>query len=299
MPAISEFISAGGVPSALCYNLMLVLESAGLGMGEGAAVGAFGKISSLLDAVDMMEAHLKGGGRGGGDPDRRVLMRPAPLASASNFTDCSSTIGMTLSEEDQMSDGERSSSKNTRKRIDPDSVKILMELFESGVHFPSREQREGLAKRLSLPSRTIQIWFQNKRQAYKNRRSSVVPRTTEALENLSPILMTKLKYDKEAQRLVETRSNSFQPAYAMAEPRVQEPRPVPRRASEPSLPSASMSIERLTKIEIILPRPPVISQLSPMMQGLPRELPKLCPDRQELNPRLPSICHALRRFTVY
>lgn len=59
--------------------------------------------------------------------------------------------------------------KIPRKRISMEQTEVLQTLFESGVHFPTREIREKLSKQLSLSARTIQVWFQNRRQAARNK----------------------------------------------------------------------------------------------------------------------------------
>lgn len=59
--------------------------------------------------------------------------------------------------------------KSKRKRISTDQTKILVSMFEGGLHFPTKDTREKLARQLNLSERTIQIWFQNKRQARKNK----------------------------------------------------------------------------------------------------------------------------------
>lgn len=59
--------------------------------------------------------------------------------------------------------------KAPRKRITIEQTNTLQTMFDGGIHFPTREARERLARQLSLSCRTIQVWFQNKRQAARNK----------------------------------------------------------------------------------------------------------------------------------
>ncbi|KAH8921714.1 homeobox-domain-containing protein, partial [Atractiella rhizophila] len=53
-------------------------------------------------------------------------------------------------------------SKPKRKRITPEQLEVLTELFEQ-TDTPSFEIRESLAGRLSMTNREVQVWFQNRR----------------------------------------------------------------------------------------------------------------------------------------
>lgn len=223
------------------------------------------------------------------------------------FNDYSALLGHTSDDESMEEPHDhsfpsRTSRKGTRKRIHPSSVKILTDLFDSGVHFPSRDQRERLSQKLSLSSRTIQIWFQNRRQAFKNKRQSqlnLARKATErqlADENIAPILMTKLRYDKNAHQLVEAKTALRIPSY-LVQAQVSLCRS-PYFGHEPT----RLGIDDLTRIEATLPRPPAVSKMSPIMQGLSRDLPRLrlCPEKEPGTHaiHLPSICQALRRYSV-
>ncbi len=263
--------------------------------------------SSLLDAVDMMEtSQLVERGR------HQQNSRPA-------YRWKDSRKAVLLSQETYLQRGQE---KANRKRLCPDSVKILSDIFESGIHFPTRDHREKLSKRLGLPVRTIQIWFQNRRQAYKNKQQSSISngrRESEAGETINSVLMTKLKYDKRVDQLVEAKSSIRTPSYLNPssgcsplsfEPCTPPSHPPQRRRhsdgdrvkTESSLPaSRSMSLES----KPLLPKPPITSQFAPMMRSLPTKLPEIRSAKsidEEMtlaSSRLPSICRALRRFSVY
>ncbi|KZT08482.1 uncharacterized protein LAESUDRAFT_757715 [Laetiporus sulphureus 93-53] len=54
--------------------------------------------------------------------------------------------------------------KKKQKRADPEQLKVLNETYNRTA-FPSTEERVDLARRLNMSARSVQIWFQNKRQA--------------------------------------------------------------------------------------------------------------------------------------
>ncbi|PCH43762.1 homeobox-domain-containing protein [Wolfiporia cocos MD-104 SS10] len=56
--------------------------------------------------------------------------------------------------------------KKKRKRADAEQLKVLNETY-ARTAFPSTEERAELAKRLNMSARSVQIWFQNKRQAMR------------------------------------------------------------------------------------------------------------------------------------
>ncbi|KAG0763165.1 hypothetical protein G6F57_006576 [Rhizopus arrhizus] len=62
----------------------------------------------------------------------------------------------------------RTDVKIKRKRASPDQLQILNRVF-SQTYFPSTELRRALGKELGMSPRTVQIWFQNKRQALRTR----------------------------------------------------------------------------------------------------------------------------------
>ena len=57
--------------------------------------------------------------------------------------------------------------KPLRKRIGSLQIAELQALFYSGIRFPDKQLREKLGEKLGLTPRTIQVWFQNRRQNSK------------------------------------------------------------------------------------------------------------------------------------
>ncbi|CDH58597.1 predicted protein [Lichtheimia corymbifera JMRC:FSU:9682] len=62
----------------------------------------------------------------------------------------------------------RSRAKTKRKRASPSQLAVLNQVFNQ-TYFPSTELRNELGKQLGMNPRTVQIWFQNKRQALRAR----------------------------------------------------------------------------------------------------------------------------------
>ncbi|KAI8067849.1 Homeodomain-like protein [Gongronella butleri] len=58
--------------------------------------------------------------------------------------------------------------KAKRKRASPSQLSVLNKVF-SQTYFPSTEMRIELGKQLGMSPRTVQIWFQNKRQSLRSR----------------------------------------------------------------------------------------------------------------------------------
>lgn len=57
--------------------------------------------------------------------------------------------------------------KPLRKRIGSLQIAELQALFDSGIRFPDKQLREQLGEKMGLTPRTIQVWFQNRRQNMK------------------------------------------------------------------------------------------------------------------------------------
>ncbi|ORX59818.1 homeobox-domain-containing protein [Hesseltinella vesiculosa] len=58
--------------------------------------------------------------------------------------------------------------KAKRKRASPSQLSVLNKVFNQ-TYFPSTEMRIELGKQLGMSPRTVQIWFQNKRQSLRSR----------------------------------------------------------------------------------------------------------------------------------
>ncbi|KAH8828261.1 hypothetical protein DL96DRAFT_1602465 [Flagelloscypha sp. PMI_526] len=65
--------------------------------------------------------------------------------------------------------------KKKRRRADANQLRVLNATYERTA-FPTTEERLALAHQLEMSARSVQIWFQNKRQAMKqtNRHSATV-----------------------------------------------------------------------------------------------------------------------------
>ncbi|KAI9294983.1 hypothetical protein K502DRAFT_283456, partial [Neoconidiobolus thromboides FSU 785] len=55
---------------------------------------------------------------------------------------------------------------NQRWKVTKEQAKLLNSILKKN-YYPNTQLRNKLAKELALSPRTVQIWFQNKRQAYK------------------------------------------------------------------------------------------------------------------------------------
>ncbi|KAF5351799.1 hypothetical protein D9756_007532 [Leucocoprinus leucothites] len=71
--------------------------------------------------------------------------------------------------------------KKKRKRADANQLKVLNEVY-ARTAFPSTEERNALAKQLDMSPRSVQIWFQNKRQSMRqtNRQSTTASSHSQA-----------------------------------------------------------------------------------------------------------------------
>lgn len=122
----------------------------------------FDNLICLIDAVSVLD-----------DP-RAPPGRTERLASVSSIDSLCSINSMEPIQYLPALGGARE--KAPRKRISLEQTETLQTLFDTGVHFPSREMRERLSRQLGLTTRTIQVWFQNRRQAARNKaRSAAKP----------------------------------------------------------------------------------------------------------------------------
>ncbi|KAI8384230.1 Homeodomain-like protein [Radiomyces spectabilis] len=58
--------------------------------------------------------------------------------------------------------------KAKRRRANPKQLEVLNRVFER-TFFPSTQMRAQLGRELGMSPRTVQIWFQNRRQAMRTR----------------------------------------------------------------------------------------------------------------------------------
>lgn len=79
----------------------------------------------------------------------------------------------------------RSRAKTKRKRASPSQLAVLNQVFNQ-TYFPSTELRAELGKQLGMNPRTVQIWFQNKRQALRARDRACRKHLTPLSPPLSP-----------------------------------------------------------------------------------------------------------------
>lgn len=68
--------------------------------------------------------------------------------------------------------GKEQHMSNEKIKKTPFQIKVLHELFKI-TQFPSTATRKDLALLLSIPARSIQVWFQNTRQARKKQKTGV------------------------------------------------------------------------------------------------------------------------------
>lgn len=105
---------------------------------------------------------------------------------ASNASNCSSTTNETSKslsqqqqqqhhnhssssdEEEQASSSKQQPVKAKRRRANAKQLEVLNRVFERTV-FPSTQLRAELGRQLGMSPRTVQIWFQNRRQAIRTR----------------------------------------------------------------------------------------------------------------------------------
>ncbi|KAH7909037.1 hypothetical protein BJ138DRAFT_1156210 [Hygrophoropsis aurantiaca] len=100
---------------------------------------------------------------------------PSPYARSHN-----SVISSVITNEPApMLAGEEPAIKKKRKRADAAQLKVLNETYDRTA-FPSTEERAELARKLDMSARSVQIWFQNKRQSMRqtSRQTSTSANTT-------------------------------------------------------------------------------------------------------------------------
>ncbi len=144
------------------------------------SVASMSSISSL--SIDTrprpipMYASMRHGNRGEGPPEALSTSASSSYSTSGyleqsrpNSALASPTLGSSGSASLCSYLPQRSSAKMTRRKISPEQTAALQKVFHEGVQFPNREMRERLARQLALSPRTIQVWFQNRRQSLRNK----------------------------------------------------------------------------------------------------------------------------------
>ncbi|KAI7860279.1 hypothetical protein BDC45DRAFT_494055 [Circinella umbellata] len=105
-----------------------------------------------------------------------ILRPPRPSVLDVNNLLCSAEENSTTIISDTTSKyASDASPKIKRKRATPNQLTVLNRVF-SQTYFPPTELRIELGKQLGMSPRTVQIWFQNKRQSMRNGREQHVSR---------------------------------------------------------------------------------------------------------------------------
>ncbi|TFK44420.1 hypothetical protein BDQ12DRAFT_16188 [Crucibulum laeve] len=112
--------------------------------------------ASMFEDMDGASAHPR---------SSSPYSRSSSQVSPPNYTHTPPPVSPTSPEEPTI--------KKKRKRADAAQLKVLNETY-ARTAFPSTEERAALAKQLDMSARSVQIWFQNKRQSMRqtNRQSS-------------------------------------------------------------------------------------------------------------------------------
>lgn len=110
--------------------------------------------------------------------------------------------------------------KKKRKRADAAQLKVLNETY-ARTAFPSTEERAELARKLDMSARSVQIWFQNKRQAARQTSRQASSSTNNASRH-QPFAMTSqandLTHASSRQASGSTRYQSFTPTSQADDP---------------------------------------------------------------------------------
>lgn len=110
--------------------------------------------------------------------------------------------------------------KKKRKRADAAQLKVLNETY-ARTAFPSTEERAELARKLDMSARSVQIWFQNKRQAARQTQRQTSSSTSNAPRH-QPFSMPSQSNDpthaSSRQASGSTHTTSRHQPYAMTSP---------------------------------------------------------------------------------
>ena len=118
--------------------------------------------------ADFLKSHPNCEVFAGQKPSGRAATERSGLDKLVDASEPPSTLGdkhLTLREHAAFSQGGEEPTK--RSMYTPEQLQRLQEEFEA-CELPSKEQREALAAELDIPTRSVQIWFQNRRQRVKS-----------------------------------------------------------------------------------------------------------------------------------
>jgi hypothetical protein len=88
---------------------------------------------------------------------------------------CSSSSSSCSSKKEEDDEEDLPQLKAKRKRASSKQLEVLNKVFDR-TFFPSTQLRAELGRQLGMSPRTVQIWFQNKRQAFRTKEQSVSSR---------------------------------------------------------------------------------------------------------------------------
>lgn len=129
-------------------------------------------------------------------------------ATTQNANSAKSAVSQKNEERDESSLS-KSAQKRIRTVMTPHQYKVLRKVLQH-TSFPPSELRTQLSKVLNMPSRTIQIWFQNQRQKSKQQGKSDEKKVVRNLGE-TPWVQYEIspnEYDYIRQNAKKTRSNS-------------------------------------------------------------------------------------------
>lgn len=127
--------------------------------------------------------------------------------------------------------GETAGGKKRRSRATQEQLEILNGVYQR-TPFPTTVERSDLALRLGMTPRSVQIWFQNKRQGAKHNETrkrehptplSAIPQGSPPIPNLVPLSMTGPSLPLAAGEPYRSSPSPLPPMMDLEPPRVQLP----------------------------------------------------------------------------
>lgn len=89
---------------------------------------------------------------------------------------------------------------------------ILLDLFEQDA-FPPTEMREELARSIGMSPRSVQVWFQNQRQKYKQRLLNMDWSGLDILANAAIYVSSTLENESQTTSVYESERNEYDEEY--------------------------------------------------------------------------------------